>query len=240
MSEYQVAIASRGRSSSVTTLKNTDLHKAPATIFVDSDEESESYRAENYPADIVVTNTSGIHNVRNFMLDYYGKGAKVLTMCDDVKGVFVAIDGAFRQLKGPELHRFIIRGFGLCEQNNCGLWGVYPIKNAFWMKDKLSARTFIIGTFAGIIVSELRHDPDIPLKEDYDFTIQHILRDGKVIRFDQYCVEAAHYKNKGGCVDYRTTELEQKAITALIKKYPRYVRLNPKRKNEILLRFPKK
>ena len=82
--------------------------------------------------------------------------------------------------------------------------------------------------------SEVRFDTQLTLKEDYDFTLQHISRK-KVLRYQKYLFSFKHYSNKGGAVDIRNNEEEQKNIRILKSKWGDKVRLNPKRKNEILI-----
>ena len=48
-----------------------------------------------------------------------------------------------------------------------------------------------------------------------------------------------HYTNKGGVVEYRNPETEQKNIRRLKKKWPNFVKDNSKRDNEILIRWKK-
>ena len=237
---YSFCIPSRGRANKVDTLKLIKKTNRPIYIFVDTQKEFDDYKKHNPGIEIVLTNKKGIQNVRNFILDYFNPGEKIVTMCDDVKGVFKAKDKKFIELTPKELDKFILEGFNECEKYGTKLWGVYPIKNTFYMSDKIGKTNFIIGTFSGIIVSDIRHDKELILKEDYDFTIKHILKFKKVLRFNNYCVQAKHYTNKGGAVDYRNDDSERISINRLIELYPEYVKENPKRKNEILLKFKKK
>lgn len=115
------------------------------------------------------------------------------------------------------------------------LMGVPPTSNDFYAKNKISKNTFCIGDMLFIKPNPLRFDTQLTLKEDYDYTLQHLGKYGNVFRFQKYLFEFEHYKNKGGAVDYRTQEEEQKNIRILIAKWGNKVRLNPKRKNEILI-----
>ena len=241
--DYSFAIPSRKRADKVKTLKLIKQLERPIFIFVDDEAEKKEYEEYNIgdKIKIVNCNVTGIQNVRNFIYDYFEEGEKIVTLCDDVKGVYKLVGKCdLKKIEGKELDDFIVKGFEIAEKNKTNLWGVYPIKNHFFMSKTLSPNNFIIGTFSGIIISDIRCDKELPLKEDYDFTIKHILKYKKVVRFNNYCVEAEHYKNKGGCVDYRSKETEQKSIKRLLELYPNYVRLNTKRENEILLNLRKK
>lgn len=121
-----------------------------------------------------------------------------------------------------------------------GLAGCSPTANAFYAKERVHERAFVVGDFIAIDTRDpLWFDETLPLKEDYDYTLQHIERFGGVARCDWLLPTFRHRTNPGGAVAYRTAELEQEAITILKQKWPDNVRDNPKRPNEILLRFPK-
>jgi len=237
--DYKIIIVSKARWDKVETLSLFNSLEN-VFIFVDDDVERAKYVEHNpniNPDNIIATNKKGISANRNASYDYFNKGEKVVTLCDDVQAVQRLRGGKLVNLTPDELNEFIVKGFEVCEKNGTKLWGVYPVANHFYMKNSLSPHGFIIGTFSGIIISDIRHDLKLIHKEDYDFTIKHILKYKKVVRFNGYCVKAKHYTNKGGCCDFRTTETEQISINRLLELYPQYVKLNPNRENEILLNF---
>jgi len=238
MSDFKFVILSKGRADSVTTISSLGLKSKDVVIGVNTEEEAGEYRKHN-DCEIIISGVQGITNNRNFVLDYFGNGAKIITLCDDVKGLYKLQGKKTVKLNTNEFYEFCHRGFKDAEKYGTKLWGVYPINNHFFMSMSLSPNNFIIGTFSGIIVSGIRMDKQLVLKEDYDFTIKHILKFKKVLRYNFISVEASHYSNKGGCVDYRNDKNERKSIDRLLELYPNFVRENPKRKNEILLRFRK-
>lgn len=115
------------------------------------------------------------------------------------------------------------------------LMGVPPTSNDFFAKNKISKNTFCIGDMLFIKPNPLRFDTFLTLKEDYDYTLQHLQKYGNVFRYQKYLFEFEHYKNKGGAVDYRTKNEEQKNIRRLISKWGNKIKLNSKRENEILI-----
>lgn len=116
------------------------------------------------------------------------------------------------------------------------LYGVPPTPNAFYVHKELSTNLFIIGDFIVVKPTDLRFDPNLRLKEDYDYTVQHIKKYGGVMRLDSVLATFSHYSNKGGAVAVRNEKLEQEQIAYLMKKHPGAFRLNPRRKNEIILK----
>lgn len=116
------------------------------------------------------------------------------------------------------------------------LAGVAPTPNAFFYHKEFSANLFIVGDFIMIKPTELRFDENLSLKEDYDYTVQHLKTYGGVLRCNRILATFAHRTNKGGAVEYRTAEKEQQNIAYLMAKHPDEFRLNPLRPNEILLK----
>ena len=115
------------------------------------------------------------------------------------------------------------------------LMGIPPTSNHFFAKSLISKNTFCIGDMLFIKPNDLRFDTSLTLKEDYDYTLQHLQKYKNCFRYQKYLFEFEHYKNKGGAVDYRTEKEEQKNIMILKSKWGDKVRLNTKRKNEILI-----
>lgn len=115
------------------------------------------------------------------------------------------------------------------------LMGIAPTSNDFYAKNKISKNTFCIGDLIFVKPNPLRFDSLLTLKEDYDYTLQHLEKYKNTFRYQLYLFEFEHYKNKGGAVDYRTETEEQKNIKRLFQKWGDKIRLNTKRKNEILI-----
>lgn len=103
------------------------------------------------------------------------------------------------------------------------LGGVYPTKNAgqALCVQPLSTDLFVIGDFLIIDPqSAPRFDEKMSLKEDYDFTAQHLSTFGKVARSNRVLIFAKHYTNGGGAVAVRTNTREQYNIAVLRHKWP--------------------
>jgi hypothetical protein len=203
------------------------------TIFVNNDEQKVEYEKTGF--EVVATNKQGITANRNFILDYYPKFEQIIFLDDDIQSIQVKFGTSLVDADTPRIKEIVETAFSACVKNNIFLWGVYPVANAYFMKHKISTQSFIIGTFCGVINTELRY-PEVRLKEDYAFTIEHLKSFGGVLRFDGIAVKARHYTNKGGCVDYRNNETEQESIALLKNLYPEWITDNTKRSNEVLLR----
>lgn len=60
---------------------------------------------------------------------------------------------------------------------------------------------------------------EIPLKEDYDMTIQQLLNVGGVVRCEQYLCDFPHRDNQGGANTYRNDNTEGRATELLKAKW---------------------
>lgn len=83
----------------------------------------------------------------------------------------------------------------------------------------ISTKTYISGSFMIFDNNELRFDEQLPLKEDYDFTIQNCNTYRGVIRMNQYSLVKDDHANIGGCADYRNMIREKEQLQMLIKKW---------------------
>ena len=117
------------------------------------------------------------------------------------------------------------------------LGGCSPTANPYFAHVDVKLAGFVVGDFIVVGDTDLRFDESMSLKEDYDYTAQHLARYGLVARCDLVLAEFAHRSNAGGAVAYRTADLERQMIRHLMKKWPGKFRLNPKRQNEIIMRW---
>lgn len=235
----------------VKTLKIIPINLLQDTyIFVNNynsdeelDEAVEIYENSNAGVKVIGLKTKGIPSARNAIIEHFPGGTHIIMLDDDVEEVLtlkpdpIMIKNTVEKMNPLEIEQFWLRAFMVCEKNNSKLWGIYPINNPFYMSQKINSRGFIIGTMFGVITGKLRFDPLLKLKEDYDFTLKHILEYKKVCRFDYITLKAGHYTNDGGCVQQRkeNTGLEKECCDRIMSKYPGLLKRNPKRENEILI-----
>lgn len=112
------------------------------------------------------------------------------------------------------------------------LGGAYVTMNKGFAMNTAPVATqlFVVGDFLVIDpTSTPRFDLSMTLKEDYDFTAQHIHRYGVATRVNRVFVQALHYKNPGGAVAVRNDEREQENIAILRDKWPGVFRAHHRR-----------
>jgi hypothetical protein len=251
MTDYVIAIPSYNRvdgiiSKSLSTLHKYHIPHDKIYIFVNTDEQKNEYEEKipkNMYGKIVATKQKkGIKNVRNFIVDYFPMNKKFISMDDDVVA-FQEVDNNGKLHHIKNLKELIKKGFKMCEDNNFTLWGFYPVSNGFYMKGQKPYTTdlrFIVGGFMGIINKKRKVHLD--WKEDYELSLEAYIKDGGLIRFNRVCVNHHLYTKTGGIGKSQEDRMNDYKMAAkwLIKKYPKYVKLNPNREGEILLKKEKK
>lgn len=173
----------------------------------------------------------GITATRNWILDH-AEERRVVFVDDDVEQVgWVEMgDSAVRMRKmtGAEAVAEFERLFEVTEDLGLRVWGastqgatrsVYPYRPFIW-------RTYVTASCMGLINGEqggkpaLRFDPAYRVKEDYELTLRALEEDGAVVGARYFYWYNSHWKDDGGCRDYRTGEMELDAIRRLQKRYP--------------------
>ncbi|KAH7409079.1 hypothetical protein BKA64DRAFT_773690 [Cadophora sp. MPI-SDFR-AT-0126] len=114
--------------------------------------------------------------------------------------------------------------------DNFHLGGGMPTNNTFWAQSSskqgdltnkaYTTHHFILGDFMVIRPSHLRFNENLSLKEDYEYTVQHIKEYGGVVRCFQILGKWQHYTNEGVVVRYRMDEEEVRNIRLLRELHP--------------------
>ena len=129
------------------------------------------------------------------------------------------------------------------KQTQSKLGGTYPCGNAGQgcAMAPVAAEHFVVGDF---FVSQpsatCRFDEELTLKEDYDFTCQHIHLYGRVARCNRLTLLAEHYVNEGGAVSIRNATEEKKNIKRLRSKWPGVFLGSPRGDSEVRLIWDKR
>jgi hypothetical protein len=151
-------------------------------------------------------------------------------MDDDVEELEILKGDKLIKLKNVD--DFFLHAYDLLKKKNLFIWGIYPVRNPFFMyKNNTTDLRFIIGVTFGFIV---RHnkilEPSVKAetKEDYEQTILYFKMDGGVLRFNN--ITAKTKFNAPGGLGTDRYERNKNAAEYLEKKYPNIVTVF-KRKN---------
>jgi len=139
--------------------------------------------------------------------------------------------------------RFILAKMRGASKPQPKLGGVYMLGSCArtFGGEAFSTRHFILGDFFVVDGGKVNFDEEMRLKEDYDFTCSHIKAHGSVMRCNRMTLNVKHYANAGGACTNRDKkgQEERRNIEILQKKWPGVFRSNPKRKNEVIMRWKK-
>ena len=105
------------------------------------------------------------------------------------------------------------------------IWGVYPVRNAFFMKQSITTDLrFIVGVFFGYINRKLKKlEPSIKAegKEDYETTILYYKLDGGVLRFNNVTTKTKYIADGG--LGKERFEINKHAAEYLKSTYPEII-----------------
>jgi hypothetical protein len=121
------------------------------------------------------------------------------------------------------LDAFFNEAYQLLKKEHLYIWGVYPVRNAFFMYNTISTDLkFIIGVTFGYINRKLKAlVPKAEVKEDIEQSILYYKMDGGVVRFNNI-VPKTKFNAPGGLGTDRA-EMYKIAAEYLKQKYPEIV-----------------
>lgn len=176
----------------------------------------------------------GLVDSRNLALEMaFEAGLNCVQVSDDLVNIKQVIGTKYG--KKVPLMQAVAALQSTAEKTSANLIGIPPTSNPLFCAKPYVTNSFIIGDAFLAKPSRPRFDVNLRLKEDYDFTAQH-LSDKGTIRLQTMVWQFRHYRNAGGAVAYRNEAEEAKAVFYLMNKWPDTFRLNPTRKNEIILK----
>jgi hypothetical protein len=222
-----------GKVKTLQLLKDNTIPIKQIYLFV-INEEYENYKKE-YPEYKIIIGVKGLINQRQFISNYFKQGSKIVSMDDDLYAFrkFNEIEGV-KTLSNTSLKEFICSGFRECLNVGSFIFSSYPNDN--YTRDMVDSVTydlcFLIGHFFGYIN---RHSNDLIIeyeqKEDYLRSLKYFVKDGVIVRFNNYCFITNTYKNKGGMNEDINKRIEQnnKNVDSILDTYSNYIRLNNNR-----------
>ena len=254
---YVIAIPSYNRSQSIKnkTLAMLEYYSIPHSqikIFVKADE-VEKYRA-SLPATIqVIEGAPGCIENRAAIRAYFPEGQHIAYLDDDLESLWSVCDQTDchvscycfdkknlrqdyykKQIRLPDLNKFLLTVFQTLEAEGAHLGGIYPICNGFFASHRINRA---LNYICGYCYFEI-NVRDVALvghqyAEDYERSCIFYRRDGKLVRFEWVMAKSAFYKgdgdggSPGGLVETRTVERTKAAQEALAALYPEYVKVVP-------------
>lgn len=164
-----------------------------------------------------------IAKIRNYIIDkYLNDFDAIVIIDDDCKGLGYWQKQKYKIFESDELQEFFESMYILTKEFNYKLFGFNCVidKGAYREHTPFSTNKFI-GAPCGMILkgNECRYDEDIPLKEDYDFTLQNLKKYKGALRANFASYDVKQAEQKGGCANMRNLQEEEKQFNLLQKKW---------------------
>ena len=198
--------------------------KYPEVKLVVRESEAEEYISNGN--DIVIcpdTAQGNVSRIRNWILDnLYGDADCIIIVDDDCKYVGRWSKQEKYKFNQEELLEFSESSSVLCKELGYKHWGVNCVtdKGAYMEHTPLGFLQYIGSPFsAHLKESQIRYDEDLPLKEDYDMTLQHIQKYGGSLRFNFAHYDVKQAEQSGGCASMRNMQKEKQQFFALQNKW---------------------
>lgn len=166
--------------------------------------------------------------IRNYILDHELEQNDVVLLIDDdlhSVGRYEPI-GKYGYndvlLDEDELYDMLEEYSILCGDFGFKYWGIMCNMDALSYRQTtpFSTVSYIGGPFQCFINGNpLRYDERLPLKEDYDMTLQNCNKYRGCLRVNKYHYDCKQSKQKGGCATYRNYDREIQQLEALRKKW---------------------
>lgn len=219
--EFAIFAPSYKRPHGVTTHKHL-----PAVKYVVAESEAQQYIDNGLPVWVAPDSAQGnLCRIRNWILDN-SECRNILLVDDDFVGVarWQILDDNSKvrhQLTPDQLMSFIEDGFCLAEEIGVMFWGLNCVDDPLSFRDytPFALTAYIGGPWQAFLDPDVRYDESLPLKEDYDMTLQVLNKHRKVLRFNAYHYFAKQHINQGGCAAYRTLEREREQLALLRSKW---------------------
>lgn len=204
-------------------------------VWIDESEYDSYIEANPDFKDNIISVPKGIQGnlcrIRNYILDKeFEDGADVvLIIDDDMQGIYrfepdenslYGYNNVF--VSSDELLEMLEHYSKLCSDFGFYFWGLNCNADALSYRHStpFSTVSYIGGPFQVFLKgNELRYDENLPLKEDYDMTLQNCNRYRGCLRVNKYHYNCKQSKQKGGCATYRNYEREKEQLELLQKKW---------------------
>lgn len=196
-------------------------------VYVDPAEYAR-YKKENPGAEIIRCRSGvqgNVARVRNYILDQeFETGADAVVIVDDDMTRMGYFEGEKQRhtLPTEDFFEFIEKYTVMAQDIGAKMWGVNVNfdPQSYRVCGPFSTLSFIGGPFAVFLRgNQCRYDEELPLKEDYDMTIQQLNRYRIVLRINKFFYVVKQSEQSGGCAAIRNLQKEKEQLELLRKKW---------------------
>jgi len=227
---YKIAIPSYKRAKvcnnhTLKMLHENGIKKELITVFI-VEEDYDDYIILLNPEwyDKIIIGKKGLVNQREFINRFYDDKQKIVSIDDDVRCVDLSMT------EYASLDDFLCEAFADCEFKGSYIFGVYPVFNPFFRKDRIpitTCLTYIVGAFYGYINRKSNNELIQIVgdnKEDVERSILYFKNDGIVLRYNKIGFKTKYFGTDGGGLGTLKDRLHAMKINAEILEslYPNF------------------
>jgi len=202
-------------------------------IYVDASE-YENYKKENSKEANIIKCPDGVQGnlcrVRNYILkkEFEDGADGVCIIDDDMSGLYLWTEGNVKhskkkiKIKKENIMPFLEKYFLLCKELGFKFGGANCNQDALSYREytPFSFVSYIGGPFQCFLKgNECFYDENLPLKEDYDMTLQQCNRYRGCLRLNFLTYKVKQSEQAGGCATYRNMDKEKEQFELLRKKW---------------------
>jgi len=212
-------------------LKDNKIPKRNIYVYVANKKEYDEYcnKLDKNLYNKIKIGVKGLVKQRQFISEDWPLNKQIVFFDDDVESIDLSLSHIF---KNKTLNYFLKYAFKKCMEENSYIWGVYPVFNPFFRKDRPEISdwlTYIVGAFYGVINRpnlksiRLTITRENGQKEDVERTIKYFINDGIVLRFNKIGFVTKYYGKSGGLGTFNERLKPMlEASKKLKEKYPEY------------------
>lgn len=202
----------------------------PKTRLFVCESEIAEYKKKNKGAKFQVCKKGiqgNIARIRNHIVETgFSEGFDAVCMVDDDVQYLGYHENKKRvRIKKGDFHRWLLKNTVLAKEWGCYLWGVNlnQDKQSYREYTPFSLTSIILAPFCVHLKNPLRYDERFTLKDDYDFSLQHLNHHRRNLRLNKYFyvsnMAGSGSGQTGGTSTYRNLIREQEQIEMLKKKW---------------------
>jgi len=167
--------------------------------------------------------TRGLVNQRKHARGLFPPGQEMVFIDDDISAIKMKMAGKYELVRN--IHAVVDYCFEWLSATPSLLWGIYPVANGMFMKERLAVgNCYVVGAFYGIINDPRLEEPSVDECEDYSRQLSEQAAGRPALRFEFLGIDTRYFKNAGGMQNDRKPEVRRSVIATLLDTYPQLVK----------------
>lgn len=184
--------------------------------------------------------TRGLVNQRKHARSLFPPGQEMVFIDDDITAIKTKLSAAPAEKIGA-IHNVVDFCFDWLACTGSLLWGVYPVANGLFMKQRICVgNCYVVGALYGIINDPRLEEPMVDECEDYWRQLSEQAAGRPPLRFECIGIETRYFKNPGGMQKDRKPEVRTSVINTLVERYPAIVKWKTRKDGTPDLKFLQK